>query len=461
MAIGPVEANPDLTARCIAMLAPHRDEREMPARHGRWTVRQLPVGGPRAALILVPIKRLSLFKRILAAVLPCCFRRFRFECGMNDFNQHLANTFRLLRGMSNVLAARGEEYLDANVALDDLIAQCRQMRADAMWAMRDDETYRAVVLEGFQRYLSTENYFGKPAAISAVLQSLQGKLEQRPEMLRQMVREDPALDWLLQEVEGEDGSLNDPADSEHGMDVAEKAEATDEMSDASVDSIRRGITDDVFDVVTDPTLASKWLSDFVPPENVERCCKAAVDVADAMRRAGALTETLRELLTERIVSNSGKEPTDAFRGNVSRASCTAIYERRLVTKQIPKKLWTALKNLAADSKSNPSPNIGRYHLGRFVDAYSSVHHIACMSWPDEAPTGKLDSGKVYARMLRLAKESYAFETEEGKKTLAKSAEKLLPNIGDAQIYSNDWHDADTGFVTDLLNFLIDGGHAAV
>ena len=511
MSIGHIDANASLTERCIANITFDPRELELGEFNGR-RVTQLKAGRPRGPRALKPIKKLSLFKRILAAVLPCCFRRYRFECGMNDFNQHLGNTFRLLNAMADEFKELGTGF-NASAALEDLMGQCRRMRADAMWATRNNETYRTVVQKTLFDGLTNSALGPSLLPVTTMLRTLQEELRRRPDATRQMVRDDPALDALLKERNGAEderdtvvnwavqtpgmspeelkqqqeteqkiaavrrslerpnddgegkvdgGNLVDVANANKGLEIAERAIAAAKMYKPSVISICKSTTYDSLDVVTDPALAKNWLSDIVGPGNVERCCKAIVGVMNVIPRSETLTESLLGHLTEQIVSNTGKESTDdSLYGKVFRALSTAICERHLVTRQIPKKLWTALKNLAADSKSNPSPNIGRDHLGRFVKAYRSVYHTAYMSWPDEAPTGELDSGGFYVRMLRLAKESYASETEEGKKTLAESAKKLLPNIGDAHIYSDDWHDADTGFVTALLNFLIDGGHAAV
>ena len=441
MAIGPVEANPDLTARCIAMLAPHRDEREMPARHGRWTVCQLPAGEARAALTLMPIKRLSLFKRILAAVLPCCFRRFRIECGMNDFNQHLANTFRLLRGMAQDLAVQVRKF-DADVALDDLIAQCRQMRAGAMWATRDDETYRAVVLEGFHRYLSSSGYLAQPAAISAVFQSLQEKLKQRPEMMRRMVLEDPILEGLSKEG---GGGFVDMVQSSHGRNVALKAAAAAGVDNNEVDLICSSATADVLDVFTDKSSVKTWLSEIVDSRNVEQCCTTMVNVVSST----PFTRSLLGNLTEQIVLTSGKYPTDAFSGKVFRALLKAVCGRYLVTQQIPQTLWTALKDITPSKSQGDSITL----LG---DSLRNVYRTAFLAWPDEAHelAGNNDSA-IVNWLTRLVEDSYALETEEGKKALTQGAQEVTSRGSGFNAFMPKFAGID--FSTWLLKFLANGG----
>ena len=116
--------------------------------HGR-RVMPLKAGRPLAAPVLKPVSKPDRIKRFLAALFPCFFRRFRFECGMHDFNEHLANTVRLLNGMT---ADQKTPQFNPQVALDDLVRQCRRMRSDAIWAVRDDAAYERLLKEGLRRY---------------------------------------------------------------------------------------------------------------------------------------------------------------------------------------------------------------------------------------------------------------------------------------------------------------------
>ena len=150
---------------------------------------------------LKPIKKPGIIKRFLATVFPCLFRRFRLECGMAYFNQHLANTVRLLHGLS---ADSKQGDFRRSVALQTLAEQCRVMWNDASWAEEDRNKFTEKVQDGLLQYLTAVETGLDNSGILEMLSSLRTDLwgdEQGPSDLpaglKNRYRNDPIVQVLL------------------------------------------------------------------------------------------------------------------------------------------------------------------------------------------------------------------------------------------------------------------------